>query len=48
MSYSGADTWEARFRVKRELFSERDDLYLVGQRDEFDGYSIGVRLVVHD
>ncbi|MCH8215462.1 MAG: translocation/assembly module TamB domain-containing protein [Planctomycetes bacterium] len=48
VSYSGADTWEARFRVKRELFSERDDLYLVGQRDEFDGYSIGVRLVVHD
>jgi len=48
VSYSGADTWEARFRVKRDLFSSRDNLYLVGQRDEFDGYNIGVRLVVHD
>ena len=48
VSYSGADTWEARFRVKRDLLSEKDDLYLVGQRDEFDGYNIGVRLVVHD
>ena len=48
VSYSGADTWEARFRVKGDLLSERDDLYLVGQRDEFDGYNIGVRLVVHD
>ena len=48
VSYSGADTWEARFRVKRDLLSPRDSLYLVGQRDEFDGYNIGVRLVVHD
>ena len=48
VSYSGADTWEARFRVKRDLLSERDDLYLVGQRDEFDGYNIGLRLVVHE
>ena len=48
VSYSGADTWEARFRVKRDLLSPRDNLYLVGQRDEFDGYNIGVRLVVHE
>jgi hypothetical protein len=48
VSYSGADTWEARFRVKRDLLSPGDKLYLVGERDEFDGYNIGVRLVVHD
>jgi translocation and assembly module TamB len=48
VSYSGADTWEARFRVKQAVLSPRDHLYLVGQRDEFDGYNIGLRLVVHD
>jgi len=45
VSRSGRDTWEARFRLKREVLVEKDVLYLTGDQDEFDHYNIGLRIV---
>ena len=45
LSRSGNETWEARFLVTRALLSEADDLYLTGERDGFDHYNAGVRVV---
>ncbi len=45
VSRSGRETWEARFRLKRELISARDTLLLVGESDQFDHYNIGLRIV---
>ena len=45
VSRSGRDTWEARFRLRREVLVEKDALYLTGEQDEFDHYNMGLRIV---
>jgi autotransporter translocation and assembly factor TamB len=45
VSRSGSETWEARFRLTRKLVSDDDTLYLTGERDEFDHYNAGLRIV---
>jgi hypothetical protein len=45
VSRSGQETWEARFRLKRDFVSRWDTLYLTGDRDEFDHYNAGLRIV---
>lgn len=45
VSRSGNETWEVRFRLTRELASDEDTLYLTGERDEFDHYNAGLRIV---
>jgi outer membrane protein assembly complex protein YaeT len=45
VSSSGEETWEARFRVAEGIFGTRDSLFLTGDRDQFDHYNGGLRLV---
>ncbi len=46
LSRSGAETWEARFRLSEDVVRNEDSLYLTGERDEFDHYNMGLRLVI--
>lgn len=46
LSRSGAETWEARFRLAEDTVRKDDALYLTGERDEFDHYNMGLRLVI--
>src|SRR6185503_13139847 len=45
VSRSGRDTWEARFRMKRNLLTRNDALYLTGEQDQWEHYNLGLRIV---
>lgn len=45
VSSAGQETIEARFRLKRGLLEPGDALYLTGERDEFEHYNAGLRIV---
>jgi hypothetical protein len=46
VSKAGQQTLEVRFRLKRSLLWRRDNLFLTGERDEFEHYNVGLRLVI--
>ncbi|MFN0242470.1 MAG: translocation/assembly module TamB domain-containing protein [Planctomycetota bacterium] len=41
----GADTWIGRFRLGRGVIADNDTLYLTSERDEYDHYNYGLRVV---
>lgn len=41
----GEETIEASFRLRDNLLGERDTLYLRGEKDIYDAYNLGVRIV---
>jgi hypothetical protein len=45
VSKGGSLTTEASVRVARGTFAEKDTLYLVGERDVYEEYNFGVRLL---
>ncbi len=45
VSRSGEETIEARFRLKRGMIAPSDILFLTGERDEFEHYNVGLRIV---
>lgn len=45
LSRSGRETWEARFRMKRDLLTRSDALYLTGEQDQWEHYNLGLRIV---
>jgi hypothetical protein len=45
ISKGGVSTFEGKFRMLDGLMSERDSLYLVGERDVWEHFNVGVRLV---
>lgn len=47
ISRNGRETFEARFRLYDNIFSQRDYLYLTGERDRYEHYNIGLRIVIH-
>jgi len=47
LSRTGQETFEARFRLADAVVAERDSLYLTGERDDFDHYNMGLRIVVY-
>lgn len=46
LSRSGRETLEVRFRITDDLVFDDDSLYLTGERDEYDHYNAGLRLVI--
>jgi len=45
VSRKGEYTVESRFRVADGIIEEKDTVYIIGERDEFDAYNLGVRFV---
>jgi translocation and assembly module TamB len=45
ITQQGEETLEARFRLLEGLFQERDTLYITGERDVYDYYNAGLRIV---
>jgi translocation and assembly module TamB len=41
----GEDTIHAEFRLADNVFRDKDSLYLTGERDVFDAYNLGVKIV---
>jgi autotransporter translocation and assembly factor TamB len=41
----GEETIDAQFRLADKLMGERDTLYLTGERDDYDYYNLGVKIV---
>ena len=45
MTETGAETTTARLRVWNGIFSDNSSLYITGERDIYDFYNFGVRLL---
>ncbi|MDF1554922.1 MAG: translocation/assembly module TamB domain-containing protein, partial [Deferrisomatales bacterium] len=45
VTQKGEETIEASFRLKENLLGERDTLYLRGEKDVYDAFNLGVRIV---
>jgi translocation and assembly module TamB len=45
ITQNGEETLEARFRLREGIFRQKDTLYITGEKDVFDYYNAGVRLV---
>ena len=45
VSRKGEETIHAQFRLADNLLREKDSLYLTGERDRFDYYNLGVKIV---
>ncbi|MFC1862605.1 translocation/assembly module TamB domain-containing protein [Thermodesulfobacteriota bacterium] len=45
ITQKGEETLEASFRLARDVFREGDTLYLTGERDVFNFYNAGLRIV---
>lgn len=46
VSKSGSQTTEASFRLQEAVWSERDAFYLVADRDLYEEYNLGLRIVL--
>ncbi len=47
LSRTGQETFEARFRLADRVLTASDSLYLAGDRDDFDHYNMGLRVVIY-
>jgi translocation and assembly module TamB len=45
VTQSGEETIDAQFRLARGVIWHNDTLYLVGEKDVFDNYNTGIKLV---
>ena len=45
VTLKGDETLEAQFRLTRGIFQDNDTLYITGEKDVFDYYNAGLRLV---
>lgn len=45
LTRAGEETVDTRFRLVEGVFGGRDTLYITGEKDEFDFYNAGVRIV---
>ena len=45
ITQGGEETLEARFRLLQGVFQDKDVLYITGERDVYDFYNAGVRIV---
>jgi translocation and assembly module TamB len=45
ITQQGEETLEARFRLLEGVFQEKDTLYITGERDVYDFYNAGLRIV---
>ncbi len=45
VSQKGEETIEAKFRIQEGVFRPTSTLYLTGERDRYDDYNVGMRLV---
>src|SRR5690606_26046163 len=46
VSSTGRETLEVRFRLVEDVLFDEDTLYLVGERDKYDDYNAGLRIVI--
>ncbi|MFQ5561685.1 MAG: hypothetical protein ACE5FU_14040, partial [Nitrospinota bacterium] len=45
VSKAGAETVEAQFLIKRNLMGRKEEWFLTSERDRFDEYNSGIRVV---
>jgi len=45
ITQKGEETLEARFRLLKNIFRQKDTLYITGEKDVYDYYNAGVRIV---
>jgi translocation and assembly module TamB len=45
VSRTGEETIEAQFRIADDVLRDGDNLYITGERDIFDFYNAGVKIV---
>jgi translocation and assembly module TamB len=45
VSRAGVETIEARFRLTDDILGAGEAIYLTGERDEFEHYDVGLRIV---
>jgi translocation and assembly module TamB len=45
ITQKGEESLETRFRLTKGVFRKNDTIYIIGEKDVFDYYNAGVRIV---